>query len=197
MPMPGSGASPRGSKSGISSFGPLPPGVLVAAVASEAAPIIRELQQELIKLNRVQTAIRTTMQMMKNEPGHSHVLLPMEQCLRDALPLAETTPRVLCRVCQKDITDTDGRCFTVCTNSWSTACQDKAIPKTQAPVAAQARHHRVSLQVTQGVNYKQERLPDRYKVFVVIEVPGSEPGLKESLELGSFQEALQAFINRL
>jgi hypothetical protein len=46
------------------------------------------------------------------------------------------------------------------------------------------------------VNDKLERLPDRYKVFVMDD-EGQETKVTETLEFGSFQQALQAFINRL
>lgn len=67
------------------------------------------------------------------------------------------------------------------------------------------RDTRIGFQVTQKVNNQLERLPDSYNVSVTEVRKGDDPEncenevhhLKESLEFGSFQQALQAFINRL
>lgn len=55
----------------------------------------------------------------------------------------------------------------------------------------------LTFEVIETVNDKQERQPDRYKVNVTTTVSGSCREKAESIEFGSFQQALQAFINRL
>lgn len=42
-------------------------------------------------------------------------------------------PRILCRECKADITDTDGKCFTICTPCWDKTANPKAPPVPVAP----------------------------------------------------------------
>jgi len=59
-------------------------------------------------------------------------------------------------------------------------------------VATNAKETTVTLQVVQRVNENRERQPDRY---IITRISNNEK--PESFELGQFQQALQAFVNRL
>lgn len=70
-----------------------------------------------------------------------------------------------------------------------------AIPKSAVhslKIETNASETSVTLQVIQRVNENRERQPDRY---IITKVGTCEK--PESFELGQFQQALQAFINRL
>lgn len=53
------------------------------------------------------------------------------------------------------------------------------------------RERKIIIEVTQQVDDDLNRKPDQYKVLTV------NDDKNEALEFGSFQDALQAFINRL